>query len=83
MSEAFVQTQKYKVVVDAEMTEGSYVYLRINANTTFATLPTGQSGEAEVLFDATQYDVDSTTLRVFISGSGTINSIKLYKVSYD
>lgn len=83
MSEAFVQTQKYKVVVDAEMTEGSYVYLRINVNTTFATLPTGQSGEAEAIFDATQYDVDSTTLRVFISGSGTINSIKLYKVSYD
>lgn len=83
MSEAFVQTQKYKVIVDAEMTEGSYVYLRINVNTTFATLPTGQSGEAEAIFDATQYDVDLTTLRVFISGSGTINSIKLYKVSYD
>lgn len=84
LSDAFEQYKHYRFELDGNVSSSeAYFEIRVNGNVIFAQFPTGQNGKTIVERKATQYDVGSIMRVRCVNGTGTINSLKIYEVSYD
>lgn len=84
LSQSFEQYKYYRFELDGVVSSSdAYFELRADTNTTFAKFPAGQNGKAIVEAKASQHDATSRMCIRCIGGTGIVNNLKIYEVSFD